>query len=193
MVGAGTVRIDDPQLTVRPHRSRRVPYTRVVVCERDPVPASCRVFASPADGGPAAYRRTIVLAPAGSSERFAALEHVAEVLYVGEPDSRNLDLARALIALRDAGIASVLCEGGPTLAARLLEHDLVDRLEWLIAPALLCNAAAVPTLAVADVRRYANGWRFDRVERLGDDLLVSAPLAPVAALAARGREEPARV
>ena len=33
MVGAGTVRVDDPLLTIRPHRTRVKPYARVVVCK----------------------------------------------------------------------------------------------------------------------------------------------------------------
>ena len=40
MVGAGTVRVDDPQLTVRPPHDRLRPYVRVVVCETDSVPAA---------------------------------------------------------------------------------------------------------------------------------------------------------
>src|SRR5665213_225805 len=48
MVGAGTVRVDDPLLTIRPHRTRVKPYARVVVCETAPLPLASRVFAEPA-------------------------------------------------------------------------------------------------------------------------------------------------
>jgi diaminohydroxyphosphoribosylaminopyrimidine deaminase/5-amino-6-(5-phosphoribosylamino)uracil reductase len=169
MVGAGTVRIDDPQLTVRPPAARRRPYVRIVACEDAPVPVESRVF-TPVDG----YSPTVVLAPAGLRDRFAALESVADVHYVGHSDSLELDLTAALEALKARGMCSVLCEGGPTLAARLLMHDLVDRLHWLIAPLLLGNERAVPALAHTDVASVARALRFDRVERLGDDLLVSA-------------------
>ena len=50
LVGAGTVRVDDPQLTVRPPRSRHRPYVRVVACESAPVPVGRRMFA-PSEGG----------------------------------------------------------------------------------------------------------------------------------------------
>ena len=39
MVGAGTVRIDDPLLTVRPPHDRLRPYIRVIVCGREAIPA----------------------------------------------------------------------------------------------------------------------------------------------------------
>ncbi|MGD0472205.1 MAG: bifunctional diaminohydroxyphosphoribosylaminopyrimidine deaminase/5-amino-6-(5-phosphoribosylamino)uracil reductase RibD [Candidatus Velthaea sp.] len=174
MVGAGTIRADDAQLTVRPHRTRRKPYVRVVVCENDAVPAHSRVFAAPPDAPAGAYAPTIVLAPAGIRERFTALETIADVVYVGPSAARTLDLAAALRALRERDLCSVLCEGGPTLGGRLLEAHLVARIVWFIAPRFLQTPQAVPVLAGADLTRAFDGWRFDRVERVGNDMLVSA-------------------
>ncbi len=175
MVGAGTVRVDDPLLTVRPHATRHKPYARVIVCESDAIPLESRVLAPPPDAPAGAYRPTIVLAPAGARDRFAALEGRAEVVYVGPDDARELDLAAALTALREREIATVLCEGGPTLAGRLLARGLVQRAVWLVAPRFLAGPQAVPVLAGADLAA-ANGWRFDRIERLGDDVLLTADL-----------------
>ncbi len=166
LVGAGTVRIDDPLLTVRPVRGRRKPYVRIVACQSAPVPATRAVFA-PVDG----YAPTIVLAPAGRRAAFAPLESMADVLYVGDEDADSLDLDRALLALRERGIASVLCEGGPVFAAALLERDLVDRGDWLVAPALLGAPSAVRALGYG---RGGRALRFDRVEALGADVLLSA-------------------
>lgn len=174
MVGAGTVRVDDPQLTVRPYHHRRKPYARVVVCERDPVPVESSVFAQPVPLD--SYRRTIVLAPAGARDRFAALEEWAECLYVGDATASVLDLRAALAALREAGVSTVLCEGGPTLAAALLAAGLVDRLVWFVAPALLRNPRAVPVLQ-GDATRFSSGWEFETVERCGEDLLLTAKLS----------------
>jgi len=175
MVGAGTVRVDDPLLTVRPHATRRKPYARIVVCETGPIAPESRVLSEPADAPPGAYRPTIVLAPAGARAAFAALEPIADVLYVGAEDATQLDLVAALHALRERDIATVLCEGGPTLAARLLAAAVVQRVVWLVAPAFLRTDTAVPALAGADLSGR-NGWRFDRIERVGDDMLLSADL-----------------
>jgi diaminohydroxyphosphoribosylaminopyrimidine deaminase/5-amino-6-(5-phosphoribosylamino)uracil reductase len=169
MVGAGTVRIDDPQLSVRPPRARRKPYVRVVVCEQDTVPAERAVFA-PLDG----YAPTIVLAPAGARARFANLAGVADLVFVGGDDALQLDLTLAFEALRERGVASVLCEGGPTLAGRMVEAALVDRVDWLLAPELLSGPSAVPALVGGP---SGVTLRFERVERLGPDLLVSAVIA----------------
>jgi len=175
LVGAGTIRVDDPQLTVRPHATRRKPYTRVVACETEAIAATSRILAPPSDALPGAYARTIVLAPAGARAKFTALEALADVVYVGDDGALQLDLAAALGALRERGIASVLCEGGPTLAGRLLARGLVQRVVWLLAPTFLRSETAVPALNGADLAG-ANGWRFDRIERVGDDMLLSADL-----------------
>jgi diaminohydroxyphosphoribosylaminopyrimidine deaminase/5-amino-6-(5-phosphoribosylamino)uracil reductase len=174
MVGAGTVRVDDPQLTVRPPHHRLHPYVRVVACETDTIPERSRVFAAVTD-----YARTIVLAPAGARERFGNLDGVAQTIFVGHERALQLDLALAMRALYDAGVQSVLCEGGPTLGGRLLHAGVVDRFFWAIAPVLLTNAKAVPVLAGADLAASRPDLRFDRVERVGEDVVLSGTVAHV--------------
>ncbi len=179
MVGAGTVRVDDPLLTMRPHRTRVKPYARVIVCETAPVPPDSRVLAPPAGAPPGSYRPTIVLAPAGLAAAFAPLAERCELLLAGQPGAQQLDLRAAMLALRGAGIASVLCEGGPTLAARLIAAGLVERVVWFVAPVLFAAPGAVPVLAGADLSTFANGWAFDEVERVGNDLMITARLPHV--------------
>ena len=74
-------------------------------------------------------------------------------------------------ALRAHGIFSVLCEGGPRLAASLLSAGVIDRFYWAIAPRLLSADAAVPVLCGADLSNVR--LRFDRVESIGDDAIIS--------------------
>jgi diaminohydroxyphosphoribosylaminopyrimidine deaminase/5-amino-6-(5-phosphoribosylamino)uracil reductase len=172
MVGAGTVRVDDPLLTVRPTHDRLRRYKRIVVCASAPISTESRVFAR--DEG---YATTIVLAPAGLRDRFVELEAMAEVLYVGAPDAVALDLREAMKDLRARGIFSVLCEGGPKLAASLIAGGLVDRVYWAIAPRFLANESAVPVLAGTNLSLAEMRLRFDRVERAGDDVILSGILS----------------
>ena len=169
LVGAGTVRVDDPQLTVRPRHERVRPYQRVIMCETDTVASTARVFEA-VEG----YARTIVLAPAGIADRFRNIAEVADTLFIGDADSTSLDLGLALQTLREQrDIFSLLCEGGPTLGARLIAHDLVDRFYWAIAPRLLANPEAVPVLAGTDLALLNVHARFDSCERVGEDIIVS--------------------
>ncbi len=172
MAGAGTIRVDDSQLTIRPPHSRLRPYVRVVVCGSDPVSASSRVFAE-ADG----YTTTIALVPAGRGDRFEALRAVADVVEVETNGDDALDLRAAMTTLRARGIFSVLCEGGPKLAASLLAAGMVDRVYWAIAPRFLSGATAVPVLSGSNLAGVE--VRIDRVERAGADVIISGVLNPI--------------
>lgn len=173
MVGAGTVRVDDPQLTVRPSHHRLRPYVRIVVCENDGVPAKSRVFQEQQG-----YARSLVLAPGALAARLSELGAAADVVPVGEPEAVTLDLAAAMRALHEREIASVLCEGGPTLAAHLIAARQVDRFYWAIAPRFIASDDAVPVLA-PDALAARAGLRFDRVERLGSDVMLGGTFADV--------------
>jgi len=170
MIGAGTARIDDPQLTVRPPHARMRPYARVIVCEDHAIPSSSHVLLEETG-----YARTILLAPAGARNEFRELQDRAECMFVGAADATRLDIGSGLVALKDAGISSVLCEGGPTIAALLLNAGFVDRLIWIVAPVRLENSEAVPALA-GDLYEQIRARDFETVERSGDDLILTAKL-----------------
>jgi diaminohydroxyphosphoribosylaminopyrimidine deaminase/5-amino-6-(5-phosphoribosylamino)uracil reductase len=174
MVGAGTVRIDDPQLTVRPPHDRTRPYVRIVACQSEPLAAESRVFARAPNG----YAKTIVLVPAGLRDRFVALSEVADVLDIGASDAVVLDLAEAMKVLHARDITSVLCEGGPRLAASLLAGNVVDRVYWAIAPRFLNGPAGVPVLSGPDPTDVR--VRFDRVEPIGPDVILSGTVCSAA-------------
>lgn len=79
--------------------------------------------------------RPFVLAPADADPaRLEQAQQHAEVIAEGAPE---LDLPAALRRLAEAGIASLLCEGGPTLNAALLRAGVVDELCLTVAPLLL--------------------------------------------------------
>ena len=108
---------------------------------------------------------------AGPGEAYGQLEAVAEVVIVQQDGSPSVDLEAGLVALKQHGVQSVLCEGGPRLAARLVAAGLVDRLEWLIAPVALSTSRAVAALGplAGPVR-----WTVDATQRLGADARISA-------------------
>jgi diaminohydroxyphosphoribosylaminopyrimidine deaminase/5-amino-6-(5-phosphoribosylamino)uracil reductase len=84
------------------------------------------------------------------------------------------DLATVLADLDSRGIRRVFVEAGPTLITALIADGLADEFAVYLAPALLggdrlaIGDLGIPTIAGA--RRL----RFDTVERLGDDILITA-------------------
>jgi diaminohydroxyphosphoribosylaminopyrimidine deaminase/5-amino-6-(5-phosphoribosylamino)uracil reductase len=67
----------------------------------------------------------------------------------------------------------VMVEGGPTLAGAFLRAGVVDRILAYVAPVLLGGPfGAVDDLGVSGIA-VAMRWRYDGVERIGPDLLLS--------------------
>ncbi len=70
--------------------------------------------------------------------------------------------AAALGALGDAGLTRILVEGGAQLAASLLRADLVDRIAWFHAPAVM-GGDAWPAVQAFGIERLGAMPRFTRV------------------------------
>lgn len=166
LVGAGTVRADDPRLT------SRIPGghdpLRVVVAGRTlDLPRRARVLAP---GGP----RTLVVAPAGASpRRVGALRRAGiEVMLLAGRRGRVAFGALAR-ALGDRGVTSLLIEGGAIVAAEALAAGIVDRVVLFVAPVLL-GGDGVPAIGGLGVARIADALRLvpTRICRVGDDLMV---------------------
>lgn len=174
MVGAQTVAIDNPLMTVRPAHDRLRPYVRIVLCQTRAPSARSRIFAA-VEG----YARTIVLAPPVLRNEMREVERVADVIYVGSDGTRVLDLSEAMNVLHARDIYNVLCEGGPTLATGLLAQRCVDRFYWLVVPRFLNGVESVPVLAGKELGGNAGRVAFDRVERAGDDVVLSGIIADV--------------
>ena len=127
LVGAGTVRHDDPSLWPRPDRKRN-PW-RVIVARRGPLPLAARVFTDEHAA------RTIVAVPRGWQPRLATRLRRRGVTVLEMPRRRFWSaLAKELGRL---GLLRVLCEGGGILAGELLRAKLADELCLFLSPLLL--------------------------------------------------------
>jgi diaminohydroxyphosphoribosylaminopyrimidine deaminase/5-amino-6-(5-phosphoribosylamino)uracil reductase len=83
----------------------------------------------------------------------------------------------ALSELYENGIKHVLVEGGPTLASRFIQMDLVDEFVIYLAPKLLGgDKLAIGSIDVPSIDK-AKELEFVEVEILGDDIqIVARPL-----------------
>ncbi|BCB82553.1 pyrimidine reductase family protein [Phytohabitans flavus] len=79
----------------------------------------------------APVRPIVVTHGLAPSDRRRALSGVAEVLTIGD---ETVDLAEALVRLRERGLAHLLCEGGPHLFGSLAAADLVDEVCLTVSP-----------------------------------------------------------
>jgi diaminohydroxyphosphoribosylaminopyrimidine deaminase/5-amino-6-(5-phosphoribosylamino)uracil reductase len=144
LVGAGTIRADNPRLTVRDAKRRPVQQPlRVVLAGRQPLPADAQVF-----------------------------DDAAETLMIDDPRGRVAP-ARALKLLGARGVQSVLVEGGAAIAGAFIKAGLVDRIALFVAAKLLGGGVGISAGADLPVARALRLGPI-AVRPIGPDLLLTA-------------------
>jgi GTP cyclohydrolase II len=169
LVGINTVLADDPQLTVR--LVTGASPLRIVLDSTLRIPDASQILG---DAAPT----LIITTDRSSPERRRDLRERAVGVQVVEPAPPwGVDLAATLTHLREAGIRSLLVEGGAAVITSFLRQRLVDRIVVGIAPRILgAGTDAVGDLSVA---RVSDGLRLTgrSVHRLGDDVVLAGDVA----------------
>jgi riboflavin-specific deaminase-like protein len=139
MVGAGTVRCDDPELTVR-HTTGPNPL-RVVPCSDGALPLTARLLN---DGLPT----LVVVSGSASPATIEALSAKpgVEVIRCGEGP---VDLVELMDRLDERGVKTLMVEGGSRLLHSLFEANLVSTIIIKHIP-VISGAMDAPTYLHAD-------------------------------------------
>jgi len=169
LVGANTVRLDNPQLTTRLPDGTGRDAVRVILDSQLRLPLDRAVFAP---GGP----RTIVATRASLDTRKArALAARGVEVWTFKGPGEQVALGRLLQRLAKAGLLHILCEGGARLYARLLKEKRVDEFQLFIAPKLI-GEKGLSWTGDLGVREMAKALMLSTVsvENVGGDLLVLA-------------------
>lgn len=168
LVGARTVAVDDPLLTVREGPSPRQAPVRMVADSRCDTSPDSALFRD-VDRVPVVIFTTAGADPAGARALEDAGARVVEV-----PEGpEGVHLPSVLAWCREDGIESVLCEGGGRLAVSLLREDLCRRLTLHLAPRLL-GPGSVPGFPVQRGEDLLRGWQIVDVEgNVGSDAVVT--------------------
>jgi 5-amino-6-(5-phosphoribosylamino)uracil reductase len=173
LVGAGTIRADDPRLLVRSaarrmaRLARGLPESPVKVAltasgELDP---ASRFFTAGA-GEKLVYVAGSALEPARQR-----LGDVATVVAAGDP----LDLPAVLEDLYARGVRRLMVEGGSRVHTEFLTAELADELQLVVAPLFVGDPGA-PRFAAAG--RYPPGrLRLAETRRIGDCVLLTYQLS----------------
>lgn len=162
LVGAGTVRADDPSLTVRDMGVVRQPVRVVASRKLD--------FQAPA------LLSTIAEAPLwlchGAGAAVTQWTDKGAQTIACNTQGRQVDVIDMMHKLADHGLTRVFCEGGGSLAASLLDAGLVDQVVGVTAGVTL-GAEGTPSIGAMGVERLGDAPRFTLAEtqRVGPDLM----------------------
>ncbi len=171
VVGAGTVAVDDPRLTVRaPLLAAAWQPLRVVVDAAGRTSPTAAVF----DDAAPTLVATTERAPEDRLRAFT--DAGADVVVLDADVSGGVSPLALVRALGKRDVQGALIEGGATLAWSFLRDDAVDRIVQYIAPSIIGGAAAVGVVAGAGFVPVtaARGVTFARIDRIGPDLRVEA-------------------
>ena len=167
LTGIGTVKDDNPRLTVREVPAARQPL-RVVIDSRLETPLGAAVL----DGG------HVLIAAAADGGRGAELRAAgAEIVFLPNAQGK-VDLPALMQELGRRGINEVLAEAGTRLNGSLLREGCVDELLIYQAPILIGDAAR-GMFGLAELAELSGARRLNIVERrpVGADLRLRARLA----------------
>ena len=191
LVGAGTVRKDDPSLTCRLVRGRdpaRVilsndlnisPHSKVFhAAERKTRPAV--IVATPMQIN--AVESSICARPAEAldvqpelMDRAAALRSVGAEIWSLPSVGEGVSVKALLERLAGVGMNSVLVEGGAGINGAFLNEGLCDRVVFLIAPKILGGGESLSAVGCPGPATMAGAIELREVEtkRFGDDMMIS--------------------
>ncbi len=162
VVGAGTVRADDPQLTVR-HVTGPSP-ARVVIDPRGSLPPKARAFTADGIRRLAIMREDAPAPPAG-----------VEALRLPLTDGIFAPAA-ILDALAALGLRRVLIEGGARTLSHFLSAGCLHRLHIVVAPVIL--GSGIAGLSLPPIDRMNEALRMPvRAHPLGDEVLFDCELS----------------
>ncbi|MGB8814009.1 MAG: bifunctional diaminohydroxyphosphoribosylaminopyrimidine deaminase/5-amino-6-(5-phosphoribosylamino)uracil reductase RibD [Paracoccaceae bacterium] len=146
MVGSGTARADNPDLTARDLGAQHQPI-RIVIDSRLSHSPQSRL-------GQTARQTPVWLChtdAASDAARTAWLAAGAILIECPATPDGHVNLSQALHRLAEKGLTRILCEGGAQLAAALIRDDLADELAHFTAGALIGSegTAAIGPLGLA--------------------------------------------
>jgi len=174
LVGVGTVLSDDPELTCRIENFRKSPLIRIVVDSHLRTPLMSKLVR-----GAQAAPLWLLHRNGADPARKTALQEAGAKIFELPENPAGVDLPQAMRLLARLGLTRILAEGGGTLAAGLLRENLVDRLAWFHAPAII-GGDGWPAAQAFGVTALSAMPRFTPVaqERWGDDMLSTYTKRP---------------
>lgn len=167
MVGRATAINDDPQLNLR--HVRGINPKRIVLDSRLTTPLNARLFHAQD------IEKTIVVTSKSAPQK--KLEQLqqkgVQVMFSPHYKSGFIDLSLLWKTLADAGITSILVEGGGQLITSIFQHQLANRLIVAIAPMILGQGTAyVGDLGKTRIDQAIHLTHLRRIIKANDTLII---------------------
>jgi diaminohydroxyphosphoribosylaminopyrimidine deaminase/5-amino-6-(5-phosphoribosylamino)uracil reductase len=168
LTGIGTVKADDPQLTVRGVDTPRQPR-RIIVDSKLEISLDARVLAG---GG------SWIVAATGNPTKEAALREAGHEVILLPNAAGKVDLPALMLELGRREINELHVEAGSKLNGSLVREGCVDELLVYLAPSLIGDAQGMFALAPLAQLDHKYLLKFHEVKQVGEDLRILARFTP---------------
>jgi len=173
MVGANTVKTDNPSLTTRLDDKNGLDPIRIVLDSQLSIPENSKILRIPAGSD------TLIITgnSKSSAKREAILKTGVKIIDATLKDGR-IDLNPLMDRLGEMGITSLLIEGGAKVAASALQAKIVDKINFFYAPKILAGDDGVPMCSGAGPELMAASIPVKdiRVRQFDSDILIEGYL-----------------
>jgi diaminohydroxyphosphoribosylaminopyrimidine deaminase/5-amino-6-(5-phosphoribosylamino)uracil reductase len=174
MVGSGTVKMDDPQLTTRIAPGNGRDPIRVIIDGDAAISPDARVLRNQS-----AAPTLVVVKKSAPCERKEALASAGADLIEVEAVNEKVDLKQVARILGARKIANVMIEGGGNLLAAAFEAGIIDKVFFFIAPKVFGGRDAPTPVEGIGIARVDDAISIKNVSTrlLGEDVLIEGYLA----------------
>jgi diaminohydroxyphosphoribosylaminopyrimidine deaminase/5-amino-6-(5-phosphoribosylamino)uracil reductase len=168
LVGAGTVKKDDPNLTVRMVEGRNP--RRIVIDTDLSIKSTNKLYLNNSD------KKLIIVTSNKNTDKKNKIKRLencgAHLIFVNEEEKNKLNLKEVLKELGKMKISSILVEGGGCIFTSFVKKNVFDEILLFIGPKIL--GAGLPVINNIGIKSIRNALKvkIGNCEKIGDDLMV---------------------
>jgi diaminohydroxyphosphoribosylaminopyrimidine deaminase/5-amino-6-(5-phosphoribosylamino)uracil reductase len=168
LIGAGTVKKDDPNLTVRLVEGRNP--RRIVIDTCLSIKSTNKLYVNNGD------KKLIIITSVKNLDRKNKIKRLtncgAYLIFVNEDEKKRLNLREVLKELGKLQISSILVEGGRDVFTSFIKRNLFDEILLFVCPKIL--GSGLPVINNIGIKSIRNALKIKigNYEKIGDDLLL---------------------
>ncbi len=167
LVGAGTIRKDNPRLTYRGEENKVLPLKRIILFGSSEIPTDARIFKE------TEYSPLIIILPEGKQIPSSPKDKLKNIHFIHlKKNGDRIKIETLLKKLAEQEILSVLVEGGSKVFSQFLESGLYDEIYWFMTPKLLGDGVFAFEFQRASEIDKAPQLNLYSIERFSDDVLL---------------------
>lgn len=172
LTAVGTVKKDNPELTVRIVRKDMKQPKRIIIDPYLEIPIGYKIFDIPPE--------TIVVTKKNKTEDIKKRQNdlINKGVRIIEYEGDRLDLRWLMKTLGEMGIISVMIEGGASLNAYSLNDGVVDKVVLFVAPKIIGGRDSIPVVGGNFYKRLENAYAIKdiKLRKEGDDIMITGYL-----------------